>query len=159
MVHARLEPAAENSGKLVTLVRRQAREAAQKAGSDLLLVDGPPGIGCPVIASITGATAVLVVTEPTLSGEHDLQRVLQLCRHFEVPAALCVNKWDLNPEIADRIEKLAESQGVRFAGRVRYDPQITAAQLQGRTVVEHGGASAPEIRSLWGNLRELLQTS
>ena len=101
MVHARLGVAAENSGKLVWLVREKAREIAAREGHDLVLVDGPPGIGCPVIASLTGASAALVVTEPTLSGEHDMERVLQVARHFKVPAAVCVNKWDLNPDMKE----------------------------------------------------------
>ena len=96
MVHARLGVAAENSGKLVSTVRREARRIAEEENRSLIIVDGPPGIGCPVIASVTGASLVLVVTEPTVSGEHDLERVLSLTRHFDIPAAVCVNKWDLN---------------------------------------------------------------
>jgi len=152
MVHARLGIAAENSGKLVTLVRRQAREIAVREGRELLLVDGPPGIGCPVIASLTGATTVLAVTEPTLSGAHDLERVLALCRHFGIPASVCVNKWDLNPDMADRVEARAAALGARIAGRIRYDRAFTAAQLQARTVVEAGGASAGDVRNLWESL-------
>jgi MinD superfamily P-loop ATPase len=149
MVHARLGIAAENSGKLVSIVRRQAREIAEREGQELLLVDGPPGIGCPVIASLTGTSAVLVVTEPTLSGEHDLERVLDLARHFEVPAAVCVNKWDLNPEMTARIERGASGCGAWTAGRVRYDPGVTAAQIQGKTVVEIDAPSGNDIRNLW----------
>jgi MinD superfamily P-loop ATPase len=149
MVHARLGVAAENSGKLVTLVRRQAKEIAERDGLDLVLVDGPPGIGCPVIASLTGATGVLAVTEPTVSGEHDLERVLAVARHFGIPVAVCVNKWDLNPGMAERIERLAAGRGARIAGRVRYDPAVTAAQIRARTVVEVGGGAARDIRALW----------
>jgi MinD superfamily P-loop ATPase len=156
MVHARLGIAAENSGKLVTLVRREAREIAAWDGRDLLLVDGPPGIGCPVIASVTGASAVLVVTEPTLSGEHDLERLLTLTRQLEVPAAVCVNKWDVNPEIADRIERTAAARGAAVMGRVRYDPRVTAAQVEAKTVVEVGGTSATDMRKLWDDVLALL---
>jgi len=152
MVHARLGIAAENSGKLVSLVRRQAREIAEREGRELLLVDGPPGIGCPVIASITGATAILAVTEPTLSGEHDLERVLALARHFGIPVSVCVNKWDLNPEMASRVEVRAVSRGARIAGRVRYDRSVTAAQLQAMAAVELGGPAAEDIRNLWDSL-------
>ena len=152
MVHARLSIAAENSGKLVSLVRRQAREIAKREGQDLLLVDGPPGIGCPVIASLTGSSAVLVVTEPTLSGEHDLKRVLALARHFEVPAAVCVNKWDLNPEMTTRIEGGASELGAWTAGRVRYDRGVTAAQIQARAVVETDAPCGNDIRNLWNAL-------
>jgi MinD superfamily P-loop ATPase len=156
MVHARLGIAAENSGKLVSLVRRQAREIAEREGQELLLVDGPPGIGCPVIASLTGTSAVLVVTEPTLSGEHDLERVLRLARHFEVPAAVCVNKWDLNPEMTARIERGASELGAWTAGRVRYDPGVTAAQIQGKTVVEIDAPSGNDIRNLWNAICNFL---
>ncbi len=121
MVHARLGVAAENSGKLVSLVRREARRIAEEQGVPLVIVDGPPGIGCPVIASVTGASLVLVVSEPTVSGEHDLERVLALTRHFEIPAAICVNKWDINPEMTDRIEEKASLAGAKIAGRIRYD--------------------------------------
>jgi MinD superfamily P-loop ATPase len=156
MVHARLGIAAENSGKLVSLVRRQAREIADQEGQELILVDGPPGIGCPVIASLTATSAVLVVTEPTLSGEHDLKRVLALARHFEVPAAVCVNKWDLNPEMATSIEKGASALGAWTAGRVRYDRGVTAAQIQARAVVETDASSGNDIRRLWNGLSTFL---
>ena len=115
-------------------------------------MDGPPGIGCPVIASLTGATMVLVVTEPTVSGEHDLERVLALTRHFELPSAVCVNKWDLNPELTARIEAGARRAGVRPLGRIRYDPAVTLAQLQERSVVETSAAAAADIRDVWDRL-------
>ena len=156
MVHARLGIAAENSGKLVSLVRRQAREIAEREGQKLILVDGPPGIGCPVIASLSGASAVLVVTEPTLSGEHDLKRVLALARHFAVPAAVCVNKWDLNPEMASRIEEGASALGAWTAARVRYDRGVTAAQIQAKAIVETDAPSGNDIRSLWNDLSTFL---
>jgi MinD superfamily P-loop ATPase len=149
LVHARLGIAAENSGKLVSTVRQAAREVAEAEGRDLVLVDGPPGIGCPVIATITGASAVLAVTEPTVSGEHDLLRVMELCRHFGIDAAVCVNKWDLNPEASERIEAAARVRGGRPVGRIPYDRSVTAAQIQGRAVVETGGAAAEAVRSVW----------
>ena len=152
MVHARLGVAAENSGKLVTTVRQQARRIAEEAGHPLILVDGPPGIGCPVIASITGATDVLLVTEPTLSGAHDLERVLALTRHFGIPAAVCVNKWDINPEMTERIEAQARASGARVVGRVRYDPSVTRAQIQERAVVDSNCPSADDIRGIWKEL-------
>lgn len=130
MVHARLGVAAENSGKLVSTVRREARAIAEKENCELIIVDGPPGIGCPVIASVTGASQVLVVTEPTVSGEHDLERVLGLTRHFQIPAAVCVNKWDINPDMTERIEENAAGLGARIAGRIRYDNAVTQAQIQ-----------------------------
>lgn len=152
MVHARLGAAAGNSGKLVSTVRRAARRLAEAGGHPLIIVDGPPGVGCPVIASLTGATQALVVTEPTVSGEHDLKRVLALTRHFHIPAAVCVNKWDLNPELTGRIEQEAEAAGAQVAGRIRYDPEVTRAQLNERTVVETGAPAGGDIRRLWERL-------
>jgi MinD superfamily P-loop ATPase len=149
MVHARLGVAAENSGKLVSLVRQQARRLAEANGDSLIITDGPPGIGCPVISALTGASEVLVVTEPTVSGEHDLGRVLKLTAHFKIPASICVNKWDLNPEMTAHIENMAQVSGVRVLGRVRYDPGVTRAMLQAKSVVETDSAAAEDIRALW----------
>ncbi len=158
MVHARLGAGEENSGKLVTTVRSEARRIAQQRGLETVIVDGSPGIGCPVIASITGANLVLVVTEPTLSGLHDLERVAQLTRHFEIRSLVCINKWDLNPQIADRIEAQAREAGVEPAGRVRYDRNVTAAQIRGLSVVEsqQDGCSA-DIRELWTRVCRTLE--
>jgi len=153
MVHARLGVAAENSGKLVSTVRREALRVAQSGEHHLILIDGPPGIGCPVIASVTGASQMLIVTEPTLSGEHDLGRVLSLARHFGIPSAVCVNKWDVNPDLTERIEKRAIRSGSRVAGRIRYDPSVTLAQIRGRTVVETDAPSAQDIRNVWDSLK------
>lgn len=152
MVHARLGIAAENSGKLVTTVRGQARRIAGEQGLPMIITDGPPGIGCPVIASIGGANMVLVVTEPTVSGEHDLERVLALARHFGVKAAVCVNKWDLNPAMTERIEEKARQAAAQLAGRIRYDAAFTAAQIRELTVVEADADSAADIREVWKNI-------
>jgi MinD superfamily P-loop ATPase len=152
MVHARLATAAGNSGKLVSEVRQEARRIAEAQDRSLVLVDGPPGVGCPVIASVTGASLVLAVTEPTVSGEHDLERVLSLARHFGVPAAVCVNKWDLDPGMAERIEQSAAKAGARLAGRVRYDRGVTAAQMVQRAVVETDAPSAADVRQVWESL-------
>ncbi|MDD3249493.1 MAG: ATP-binding protein [Smithellaceae bacterium] len=152
MVHARLGVAAENSGKLVSTVRQEARRLAETGGHDRVIIDGPPGIGCPVIASVTGAAQILVVTEPTVSGEHDLERVLGLARHFQIPAAVCVNKWDINPDMTGRIEAKARSAGASIAGRIRYDPAVTRAQVLQKTVVETDAASASDILDVWKNL-------
>lgn len=149
MVHACLHAAAENSGKLVATVRREARRLAEERGKELILTDGPPGIGCPVIASVTGASSVLAVTEPTVSGEHDLERVLKLARHFEIPVSVCVNKWDINPEVTERMERKAESLGAVCVGRIRYDPAVTAAQIQQKAVVELESKAGDDIRRIW----------
>jgi len=153
MVHARLDVAAENSGKLVSTVRRESRRIAEEQGRSVVLVDGPPGIGCPVIASVTGATLVLAVTEPTVSGENDLDRVLSLARHFTIPATVCVNKWDLNAEMTERIENKARQSNAHIAGRIRYDRGVTLAQMRERAVVETEAPSAEDIRQIWDHLR------
>ncbi len=154
MVHARLRPGAENSGKLVSLVRAKAREVAEQQGRGLVLIDGSPGIGCPVIASLTNATAALLVAEPTVSGAHDLGRVVELAGRLGVPTWLCVNKWDVNPPLADHLEREASAREVRLAGRVRYDPAVTAAQMSARTIVEFSSDGAAEdIRAVWRAIR------
>jgi MinD superfamily P-loop ATPase len=150
LVHARLAAAAENSGKLVSLVRGQARELAQTTGRELVIIDGAPGIGCPVIASLTGATAALIVTEPTVSGRHDLERVAGVAQHFGIPTWVCVNKWDLNPDMTQQMEQAARRQGLHVAGRVRYDNRVTAAQVAGRAIVEFAADGvATDVRALW----------
>jgi MinD superfamily P-loop ATPase len=153
MVHAKLGVAAENSGKLVSTVRREACRIAGEQGRSLILVDGPPGIGCPVIASMTGATIVLVVTEPTVSGEHDLERVLSLAQHFNIPAMVCVNKWDINVEMTERIEDKARRMNAHIAGRVRYDRAVTLAQMQEQSVVEIGAPCVQDIKNIWNDLQ------
>jgi MinD superfamily P-loop ATPase len=160
MVHARLGVAEENSGKLVHLVRKEAKRIAGEQGRDLVIIDGAPGIGCPVIASIAAATLVLIVTEPTLSGLNDLERVAELAGHFGVPTLLAVNKWDLNPDISDGMESRASARGVELAGRVRYDRAVTEAQMRKQAVVEytHQGASA-DIRELWSQVSARLDKS
>lgn len=153
MVHARLGVGGENSGKLVSIVRREARRIAEEERRETILIDGPPGLGCPVIASIGGASRVLVVTEPTVSGAHDLDRVLSLARHFEVPATVCVNRWDLNEEMTGRIEARARRSGAQVTGRIRYDRVVTLAQMQGRAVTELDGPAADDLRRIWEELR------
>ncbi len=158
MVHARLGIAEENSGKLVTLVRQEARKLAEAKNLDLILTDGPPGVGCPVIASIGGASAVLIVTEPTVSGIHDMERVAQLAAHFKVPAMICVNKFDLNLELTREIEKYAKKKGLFCLGRIPFDPIFTKAMIQAQTVFEYDGRSSvgEAIRSTWQRLTEKL---
>ncbi len=158
MIHARLGIGAENSGKLVSTVRGQAKQFAQAIQADWILVDGPPGTGCPVIASITGADAVLAVTEPTLSGQHDLQRVIELARHFKIPVFVCVNKWDINPAMTAAIESAATLSGATVLTRIPYDRSITEAQLRGQSVVEYSeGIASQFIQTLWEKLCQLLQ--
>jgi len=154
MVHAKLGIAEENSGKLVTLLRKQAKRIAEEQKKDLLIVDGSPGIGCPVIASITGADLVLIVTEPTLSGQHDLRRVAELAANFKIPVLVCINKADINPEITEEIEKDAKSKRLKVAGKIRYTQAFTKAQIAESTVIEYtDGGVSEEIKALWRNLQ------
>ncbi|MDD4168662.1 MAG: ATP-binding protein [Desulfotomaculaceae bacterium] len=153
MVHARLGIAAENSGKLVSLVRSQAKALAEKDDLPFIIVDGPPGIGCPVIASITGADAVLIITEPTVSGEHDLERVAELAGHFKIPTFVCINKFDLNLEKSKNIEEKSMASGITVIGRIHYDRAVTQAQVKKLPVVEFTGSTvAKDIIAIWDNL-------
>jgi MinD superfamily P-loop ATPase len=150
LVHARLGVAQENSGKLVTLVRNKAKEIARDANRDLIVTDGPPGIGCPVIASLSNASAALVVTEPTLSGVHDMERVLSVCSHFKVPAFVCINRYDLDEENTSKIEEYCREQSVPVVGRVPFDKVVTEAMVQGLPVVEYSdGAVSRSIKEIW----------
>ncbi|MGD2271585.1 MAG: 4Fe-4S binding protein [Desulfobacterales bacterium] len=159
MVHARLGIAEENSGKLVTLVRREARKLGREKHLDLLLTDGPPGVGCPVIASIGGASLVLIVTEPTVSGKHDMERVVQLADHFNVPAMLCVNKFDLNFELTRDIEQFAKERGLPCLGRIPFDPIFTRAMIRAQTVFEYNTESpaGAAVRKIWQGLSKKLE--
>lgn len=156
MVHARLGIAEENSGKLVTVVRQEAKKLAEKNKLELLLTDGPPGIGCPVIASIGGATALLIVAEPTVSGLHDMERVAQLAAHFKVPGMVCVNKFDLNPEQTQAIEKLAEEKKLTVVGRIPFDPVFTKSMVQGKTIFEYQTKSniGQAVQQVWDKIIE-----
>ncbi|MFC1895136.1 ATP-binding protein [Thermodesulfobacteriota bacterium] len=151
MVHARLGIAEENSGKLVTLVRKEANKLAEAKGIDLILTDGPPGVGCPVIASIGGADAVLIVTEPTVSGVHDMERVVQLAEHFRVPTMVCINKFDINTEVSMEIERFSQNKGLTFLGRIPFDPIFTKAMVQGQTIYEYNSDSntARAVGHIW----------
>jgi MinD superfamily P-loop ATPase len=154
MAHARLGIGEENSGKLVTEVRNRASQLAARYGARLILSDGPPGVGCPVIAAITGLDLVLIVTEPTVSGVHDLQRVLDLSRHFGIPAKVIINKADLNPDQCSKIEALANQGGAPCIGKIPFDPQVQEALMQGTPLVEFGdGPAAQQIRAIWSILQ------
>ncbi len=154
MVHARLGIAEENSGKLVSLVRKEVRQLAEAQGRDLIITDGPPGIGCPVIAAIGGATALVIVVEPTVSGLHDMERVIDLAAHFKVPGMIVVNKFDLNPEMAQAIEQAAQQRNVTLVGRVPFDPIFTHSMVEGKTLFEYGGETATHqlVREIWAKI-------
>ncbi|MEA3358325.1 MAG: 4Fe-4S binding protein [Thermodesulfobacteriota bacterium] len=151
MVHARLGIAEDNSGKLVTLTRERAKEVAKKVHMNLILTDGPPGLACPVIASITGATGVLIVTEPTLSGHHDMDRVVELTRHFGIPAYVCINKFDINPEMTKTIEQYAHDNGLPVMGKIPFDPFFTKAMVEKKTIIEYDSNSdaARAVKEIW----------
>ena len=159
MAHARLGIAEENSGKLVTLVRQQGKKLAEENSLDLILTDGPPGVGCPVIASLGGASAVLIVAEPTVSGKHDMSRVAQLATFFKVPAMLCVNKFDLNLEQTQAIENLAKDDNVTVLARIPFDPVFTKSMVQGKTIFEYDGSSeaARSVRQVWEQVSKQLE--
>jgi len=158
MVHARLGIAEENSGKLVTFVRQESKRLADKKALDLILTDGPPGVGCPVIASIGGASAVLIVAEPTLSGIHDMERVVQLANHFNVPAMVCVNKFDLNYDLTLDIEHFAKDEGMSCLGRIPFDPIFTEAMVKGQTLIEYNRESKAghAVEEIWNALSNKL---
>jgi len=157
-VHAKLGIEAENSGKLVTVVRNEAKRIAVEKKADFIIVDGPPGIGCSVIASVTGADVVLIVTEPTMSGFHDLKRVMLLTKHFKIKTAVVVNRWDVNSEMTDNIEEFSEIEGAVVAGRVSYSSDFTDAQIMRKTVVEFNKRTAySEINSIWEELLNLIK--
>ena len=158
LVHARLGIAQENSGKLVALVRQKARQIAEKQGLDYIIIDGPPGIGCPVISSLTGASLALLVTEPTLSGMHDLVRVLDVCRYFGIPASVCINKYDLNDDNAREIESYCLNQEVKVVSKIPFDNIFTEALMQGQPVVEYSQSEVTnEIKSLWQFISHALE--
>jgi MinD superfamily P-loop ATPase len=141
----------------VSLVRREAKALSVSSGRQLLICDGSPGIGCPVIASIAGASMVLVVTEPTLSGLHDLQRMAELCRRFNIKTGICINKADINREVSYRIETEAATRGIPVLGCVRYDESVTMAQVKRMAVVESGGGpAATDIRTLWERVKSVM---
>ncbi len=157
LVHARLNPGAENSGKLVTLVREKGRELAMDGKFDLMLVDGPPGIGCPVTAAITNADMVLAVTEPGVSGHHDLMRLLDLAGTFQVPVAVCINKADINLDLTRKIQEESLQKGASLVGEIPFDAAITEAQIHGRSVVERGPSKAADaLVEVWKKTKSLL---
>ena len=158
MVHARLGIAEENSGRLVTQVRNRAAQMAEEVRLDKIIGDGPPGTGCPVIASVSGADLALIVTEPTVSGVHDMERVLKLAAHFRVPALVVINKADLNADQAARIARIAEENRSRVVGRIPFDRKVNDALMAGKTVVDYGdSAAADALRGIWAEVQKALK--
>ncbi|MFH2093734.1 MAG: ATP-binding protein [Pseudomonadota bacterium] len=154
MVHARLGIAQENSGRLVALIREETRKIVQQKRIDLILTDGPPGIGCPVIASMGQASAVLIVTEPTVSGIHDLERVGQLAAHFKLSAMVCINKYDLNLDQTRAIKVLAQKNNITFVGQIPFDENFTDSMIQGKNIIETrpDSQASRSIKEIWNNV-------
>jgi len=157
LVHARLHAGEEASGKLVALVRQRAKELAREKGKEFILIDGPPGTGCTVIASITGVDLVLVVIEPTLSGIHDSKRIIEVARHFGIPALVCINKYDINDENTEHILEFCEVEGIEVVGKIAYDDTATKAMLAEKTVIEFSdGKMAQSIKAIWKKVEKAL---
>ena len=157
MVHARLGIAEENSGKLVSLIRKETKSLAEEKGYDLIITDGPPGIGCPVIASISGATALVIVVEPTVSGIHDMERVVDLAAHFKIPGMICINKYDLNIEMTEKIEEIADKRNITVLGRVLFDPVFTKSMVDGLNIFEYEEQSdtLQAVKDIWTRIIRL----
>ena len=158
MAHATLKTAEEASGKLVSVVRNNAKTLAEEKNKDLIIIDGPPGIGCPVISSISGVDLVLIVTEPTLSAIHDLERILGVAHHFQIPAIVCINKYDINLDNTEKIESYCKSNNVNIVGKLPYDNIVTEAMIHEKTVVEYTkGNFSNMIIDMWDNIRRRLK--
>ncbi|HBD07961.1 MAG TPA: (4Fe-4S)-binding protein, partial [Syntrophobacteraceae bacterium] len=157
LVHAQLFPGEENSGRLVMVLKQKARELAKDCGVDMVLCDGAPGIGCPVISSLSGAGLAVAVTEPTPSGRHDLERVADLCKHFQLPFAVIINKHDLNPDETTRIESYCHDRNYPVLARLPHDVIVTKAMVQGLVVTElSDGWFSQELRQAWTRIEELV---
>ncbi len=156
MVHARLRVGAGNSGKLVARVKNEARAVATRDGKSLVLVDGSPGVGCPVVSSLSGASLVVLVTEPTVSGLHDLRRVHELVRKFGLRCACVLNKADLNPEVRLQLLRFLEDRGITLLAEIPYDEQFTAAITHGRTAVEWDARLERLLRECWVKVTQLV---
>ena len=157
MIHARLGIAEENSGLLVSQLRQEARQMAKDKQIPLIITDGPPGIGCPVIAAVTNADALLIVTEPTLSGLHDMERVKALADQMKIPTMLCINKADLNPETAARIQKFATQNGIRFVGEIPFDRGVIDAMKAGQSLVQFSnGPASQAVTKIWEQVQQFV---
>jgi MinD superfamily P-loop ATPase len=150
LVYAKLGIAEENSGKLVMQVRKAAKELADKQGRDFVIIDGPPGIGCPVITSLSGVDMAVIVTEPTLSGLHDMQRVMEVAEHFKVAVGVVINKFDLNVEQSGVIKEFCAVHGVPVLGEIPFSPEVSASIVQGIPAVDFcKDGTAEKIIAVW----------
>lgn len=157
LVYARLNPGAENSGRLVTMVRQKAEDVALADDIPFILIDGAPGIGCVATAAIADTDMALVVTEPTLSGIHDMERVSDLIEHFGIPMTVIINKWDINEENSERIATYCKEHNIEIIARLPYDETVTEAMAAGVPLVEHTDSEVAEgIRTAWNRMQEIL---
>jgi MinD superfamily P-loop ATPase len=157
--HAQLNVAEETSGLLVSLVRNNAKILAKKHNKKLIIIDGPPGIGCPVIASITGVDLVLIVTEPTVSGIHDLERILKVADHFKIPSLVCINKYNINEENCGKIKEYCNNKGIDVVGKIPYDEIVTKAMIEGKNIIEYTSNHnvSKKIVEMWNRIEEKLK--
>jgi MinD superfamily P-loop ATPase len=159
LLHARLFPGEENSGKLVTRIRKAAKEVAEERSADYILIDGPPGTGCPVFASLTDVDIAVVVTEPTLSGLHDLQRVWEAAELFKIPVGVIVNKYDLNRKNADAVASLGRERGMEMLGSIPYSPLVVDAVVRGKPFVAvSNGDLSRAVADIWRRVEEFSRT-
>jgi MinD superfamily P-loop ATPase len=154
MAYGRLAPGEENSGKLVNMVREKTKQTAEGNGLDTIILDGPPGIGCPVISTITGVDKVLIVTEPTISGLHDMQRTVEMVQKFNLPAFVIINKYDLNSNMSDQIEDWCRENRITIAGLLPFDKQIVEAMIMGKSITEFNpdNGISKKIKILWNKI-------
>jgi MinD superfamily P-loop ATPase len=158
MAHARLGIGEENSGKLVAEVRKLAQSLAQERGFELIIIDGPPGIGCPVISALTGADMALIVTEPTVAGIHDLQRLAELAQGFQIPALVCINKYDINSAKTLQIEEYCQQDGLTMVGKIPFDEAVVKAMVDKKTVMEYPCPTIHHaIEDVWNAVQEALK--
>lgn len=157
LVHAQLYPGQENSGRLVTLLKQQARQLAKDRGLGLVLCDGSPGVGCPVISSLSGASLAVTVVEPTPSGRHDFERVAALCDHFRIPVAVLINKADLNPHEEAAIREVAAARGYTVVGSLPFDPAVTGSMIRRKALTETDTPLAATLADIWERVRTLAE--
>ena len=156
MVHAKLNIAAENSGKLVAKVKNEAKKIVEHTGKKFILVDGSPGIGCPVISSLSGANYVVLVTEPSVSGIHDLKRVYELVKNFKIDAGCIINKSDINPRITDEIKDFLLTENITLISTLPYDESFTESMTMGKVIMENGsGVIQDVLNDSWNKIKEL----
>jgi len=154
MVYGRLAPGEENSGKLVNTVREKAKQSAEENGLEIIILDGPPGIGCPVISTITGVDKVVIVTEPSISGLHDMQRTVEIVQKFSLPAFVIINKYDLNSDMSDQIEDWCRQNRITIAGLLPFDRQMVEAMIMGKSITEFNpdNGISKKIKIIWNKI-------